>query len=237
MQFKPVERNSLVQSVVEQLLDQIKNGSLAPGDRLPSERELMHLLKVGRSTIREALRSLAMLNLVDLRPGQGSFVKEMGLGSVINADLLSALMDRNRTADLVEMRRMIEPPAMELAAARATEEELSKLYELLRRGDELHEMGKSSAEVSAQLHVEMVRCTHNGVLAMVMESVFGLLTERGAQLEHLEGFHEWETLHHRELVDALATRDGHLAHRLMLRHLDASARRLLDDPETKIGGE
>ncbi len=236
MLLKPVERNTLVGSVVDQLLALIKDGSLSPGDRLPSERELTKSLRVGRSTIREALRSLAMMNLVDMRPGQGSFIKEMSPSSIINAELLSTLMDRNLTADLLEMRKMIEAPAMELVAKRATEEELRSLQSIVDGCRKLHARGISTAEPSARLHLELARCTHNGVLVMFFESVMGLLTERGAELEHHTGYNDWEISSHQELVDALSARDGHLAHRLMARHLEESFRWLYDQSASDNGG-
>jgi GntR family transcriptional regulator, transcriptional repressor for pyruvate dehydrogenase complex len=236
MQLKPVERNTLVESVFQQLLASIKDGSLAPGDRLPSERELMKSLKVGRSTVREALRSLAIMNLVDMRPGQGSFVKEMSLRSVINPAMLATLMDRNLTTDLLELRKMIEEPAVELAANRATAEELLTLQAIVDECRELHTQGISTAEPSARLHMEIARCTHNGVLVMFIESILGLLTERGAQLEHRPGFYDWEIGSHQGLVDALSARDGRLAHRLMACHLEESFRWLYDQNESNNGG-
>jgi GntR family transcriptional repressor for pyruvate dehydrogenase complex len=237
MQLKPVSRNTLVESVVEQLLNLIKSGSLVAGDRLPAERELMKSLGVGRSTIREALRSLAMMDLVELRPGQGSFVKEMGVNNVINPDLLSALLDRNLTADLLEMREMIEPAGVELAATRATEEELAKLQGIVNECQLLHSQGESTAELSAQLHVEIARCTHNGVLVMFMQSILGLLTERGEKLEHYRGYSDWEVGSHQELINAIAARDGRQARRLMAHHLEESAQRLFDERDSRKKGE
>jgi GntR family transcriptional repressor for pyruvate dehydrogenase complex len=236
MLLKPVERNTLVESVVDQLLALIKDGSLAPGERLPSERDLMKSLNVGRSTVREALRSLVMMNLVDMRPGQGSFIKEMSLSSIINPEMLSTLMDRNLTADLLETRKMIEPPAIELAAKRATAEELVNLQSIVDECRKLHARGNSTAEPSARLHLEITRCTHNGVLVMFIESVLGLLTERGTQLELHRGYYDWEINSHQELVDALIARDGHLAHRLMARHLEESFRWLYDQTVSNNGG-
>jgi GntR family transcriptional repressor for pyruvate dehydrogenase complex len=236
MLLKPVERNTLVESVVDQLLALIKNGSLAPGDRLPSERDLMKSLNVGRSTVREALRSLAMMNLVDMRPGQGSFIKEMSLSSIINPEMLSTLMDRNLTADLLEMRKMIEPPAIELAVKRATAEELLNLQSIVDECRKLHAAGKSTAEPSARLHLEIAHCSHNEVLVMFIESVLGLLTERGTQLELHRGYYDWEINSHQELVDALTARDWHLAHRLMARHLEESFRWLYDQTGSNNGG-
>ena len=235
MRLMPVERNTLVQSVVDQFTALIKDGTLAPGDRLPSERELMKRLAVGRSTIREALRSLAMMNLVDLRPGQGSFVKDLGVQTVIRPDLLAILLDRSVTVDLLEVRKLIEPATVELAAHRATAEDLENLQTILERCRSARAAGEPTAELSAQFHVAIARCTHNGVLVMFMESILGLLTERGSKLEHIPGFTGWEATSHREIADALQARDAHQAHRLMSRHLEESARQLLDSLDPMSG--
>jgi len=160
----------------------------------------------------------------------------MSLSSVINPEMLSTLMDRNLTADLLEMRKMIEAPAMELAAKRATEEELINLQSIVDECRKLHARGLSTAEPSARLHLEIAGCTHNGVLVMFIESVLGLLTERGAELEHHPGYYDWEINSHQELVEALTARDGHLAHRLMARHLEESFRWLYDQKESNNGG-
>lgn len=230
MELVPVERSTLVQSVVDQLVTLIGDGVLRPGDRLPSERDLMKRLSVGRSTVREALRSLAMMNLVDLRPGQGSYVKDLGVQTVINPDLLTTLLDRSVTVDLLEVREIIEPAAIELAAHRATEEDLVELQSLLDRCHAAHAAGKPTYDLSAQVHVALARCTHNGVLTMFMESILGLLTERGTQLEHLAGYTDWEIASHQEIIDAVRGRNARKARRLMKEHLEESVQRLLEPP-------
>ncbi len=81
-EIRPVVRSTLVQSVAARLVSLIVKGAFKPGDRLPSERQLAKKLKVGRSTIREALQSLGLMNLVDIQPGRGTFVKEIDMDSV-----------------------------------------------------------------------------------------------------------------------------------------------------------
>jgi len=81
-EIRPVVRSTLVRSVAARLVSLIVKGTFKPGDRLPSERQLARKLQVGRSTIREALQSLALVNLVDMQPGRGTFVKEIDMDSV-----------------------------------------------------------------------------------------------------------------------------------------------------------
>jgi len=73
--LKQPRKITLVASIVEQLVENIQNGTLQPGDKLPSERQLIEMLRVGRSSVREALQGLVMMGLVEIRPGQGTFVK------------------------------------------------------------------------------------------------------------------------------------------------------------------
>ena len=229
----PVQRNTLVQSVVEQLVALIKEGSLAPGDHLPSERDLMKRLGVGRSTVREALRSLVIMGLVDQRPGQGCTVKSLSVETVIRPDLLTSLLDRSVTVDLLEVRKLIEPATAELAAQRATAGDLAELQAVMDRCRAAHAAGMHTAELSALLHLTVARAAHNGVLVMFMESILGLLTDRGDQLEHIAGYTDWEIASHQRIVDAIEARDPRRAHRLMARHLDESVRQLLEQDSNR----
>ncbi len=227
MELTPVARTTLVQSVVDQIKAQIVEGTLAAGDRLPSERDLMKRLGVGRSTIREALRSLAMMNLVDLRPGQGCYVKGLGVQTLIRPDLLTTLLDRNVTVDLLEVRELIEPAGIELAAHRATPADLEALQGILDRCRAAHDEGRPTSDLSAGFHVAIARSTHNGVLVMFMESILELLTERGSKLESMPGYTEWEVASHQKIADAVRARDARRARRLMSQHLEESTQRLL----------
>jgi len=74
MKIGPVTHNTLARSIAERLLNLISDGTIKPGDKMPSERELMDKLKVARSTVREALQALAAVNIVEIRPGVGTFV-------------------------------------------------------------------------------------------------------------------------------------------------------------------
>jgi len=139
---------------------------------------------------------------------------------------LSYLLDRSVTTDLLETRRLIEPAAVELAANRANEAEINQLNAILDHCRALHEKGESTAAISAQLHLAIAQCTHNSVIMMFVESILGLLTERGSRLEHIQGYYEWEIESHQSIIYALQTHNSRLAHRLMRQHLDESTARL-----------
>jgi len=93
-EIRPVVRSTLVRSVIARLVSLIAKGTFKPGDRLPSERQLGRQLEVGRSTIREALQSLALMNLVDIQPGRGTFVKEVDMDSTAYIEEMVGLEER-----------------------------------------------------------------------------------------------------------------------------------------------
>jgi molybdopterin/thiamine biosynthesis adenylyltransferase/DNA-binding transcriptional regulator YhcF (GntR family) len=117
-EIRPVVRSTLVQSVAARLVSLIAKGTFKPGDKLPSERQLAKKLQVGRSTIREALQSLALVNLVDMQPGRGTFVKEIDMDSVAYIEEMVGLEEQkdptvSSTKPLIGLTR---PPAVRLGA-------------------------------------------------------------------------------------------------------------------------
>src|SRR5690349_11082065 len=118
-----IARGPVRDAVVEQLLGVLRSGGLKPGDRLPAEPELMRLTGVGRSTVREAVRALVSMQLVEVRHGHGTFVRD-GLGAdLIDPPMLLYLDDHRILRDLMESRRVVEPSIARLAAERATPED------------------------------------------------------------------------------------------------------------------
>src|SRR5688500_11655529 len=106
--FHRPRKVTLVEGVVEQIVAQIQSGNLKPGDRLPSERQLIETLQVGRSSVREALQGLAMMGLVEIRPGHGSFVARNAdaLAPEIGQPNHSTQLQYEMRLSLIEARRL-----------------------------------------------------------------------------------------------------------------------------------
>src|SRR5690348_5907311 len=120
--LEPPRRRKLTEAVAQQLLEQIREQKLRPGTRMPSERELMRALNVGRSTVREALNGLALLGVIEIRHGQGAFVAAVP-GEGVSEELGAALA-KGVTRDLLEARKAIEVEVARLAAVRRTDQDL-----------------------------------------------------------------------------------------------------------------
>lgn len=228
MEIEPASRTTLVQSVAGQLISLISEGYLKPGDRLPSQQELTEKMQVGRSTIREALRSLAAIGLVEMKPGHGTFIKRMDAQTIIRPDLLALMIDESLTERLLEAREIIEPEIANLAAQRASDEDLATIREVLSKCEEAIEAGQPVYRLSVEFHRAVTAAAHNEVLLMFMDSILRLLVERGFLLERKPGFVEWELESHRGVYEYIIERDGRRARIAMARHIRESSAVLLE---------
>jgi GntR family transcriptional repressor for pyruvate dehydrogenase complex len=220
--LKPAPRHKLAETVAQQLLAQVRSGMYEPGTRMPSERELMASLGVGRSTIREALNGLAVLGVIEIRHGQGAFVVHTDPATPPGA--LTASLAKGVTRDLLEARVAVELTIAELAARRRTPADIREIEAILEEHAALLERDEPAAEAAARFHLELAEAAHNEVLAGFIESVMGLLMERGPELELRRGYREWELREHEGILAAVRDGDPELAAQRMREHLGAMTR-------------
>src|SRR5579859_672350 len=131
MDFTPVERTTLSDRVAEQLVARILEGKFAFGEKLPPERDLIQSFAVARPTVREAIRTLHVIGMLDVRPGEGTFVVRNHREFVAKAFGWAMLLDARTASDAVEARMAIECEMSGLAAERATDVDIQQLDALL----------------------------------------------------------------------------------------------------------
>jgi GntR family transcriptional repressor for pyruvate dehydrogenase complex len=214
-------RPKLTEVVAQRLLEVIRG--LPEGARVPSERELKSELKVGRSTLREALHGLELLGEIEIRHGQGVFVSkpssdERGLAA------LTAAINQGVTHDLLEARKVIEVEVARLAGQRRTDAEVSELEAILKTHESLIDNGQSPAAAGMRFHLTVGYAAHNEILAAVMRTLRKPMFERGPSLyEDLQGFSEWELRQHTGIYLAIRDQNAGLAARRMAAHVAAMA--------------
>lgn len=210
-------RRKLAETVAEQVLREISGRGHAPGTRMPSERELMAALGVGRSTVREALNGLALLGVIEIRHGQGAFVARKP--DWVSAPEITTALAKGVTLDLLEARNPVETEIARLAALRRTPADLKEIEAVLEKHARALERGRAAARHSARFHLVLAQAAHNEVLAGFVASFAKLLAERGPALEELDGYREWELREHRGLCEAVRDGDPDLAATRMRSHL------------------
>jgi GntR family transcriptional repressor for pyruvate dehydrogenase complex len=226
-----IARRNTSQQVVDALCGKLRSGAYRVGDRLPSEPELGAELGVSRSTVREAVRELTALGVVEIQHGRGTFVRSLRPDLLLRGDsLVEPANDRIRE-ELLEVRSIVEPEAAALAAERATEEEIERLrYDVARLADAI---GHGSAPPEdLGFHLDLVRATHNAALWRVSGAIISFYQWDG-QLPT-----EQDVIDHRAIYEAVRDRDPQRARRAMREHLagpTVAGRGPLTDPRERLG--
>ncbi len=155
----------------------MRDGALKPGDRLPPERELALQLDVSRASVREAMRLLDMKGLVVIRPGAGTFITEDAIEAIVQA--FSSLLDDDAGAarDVFEMRLLLEPHVVSLAADRATERDIRRMAEILDGQEAEIAAGGMGVEFDTEFHAAIAAATKNTALIAVTQAIAGILNE------------------------------------------------------------
>jgi GntR family transcriptional regulator, transcriptional repressor for pyruvate dehydrogenase complex len=216
--FEAIRRNKVYEEVAKQI-ERLILTKLQPGDKLPSERELAEMLGVSRSSIRDAIRSLELLGLVEPRQGAGTVVREISADSVVNP--LATLLTRQRQSvtELLDFRKMLEPPLAARAATHATAEEIREMEEILRRQDEKLGRGEIPVEEDSEFHYSVAMAAENSVVLKVLDVLMDLLRETRERSLQVEGRPQKSLAGHRRILSAIKRRDPAAAEAAMRRHI------------------
>jgi GntR family transcriptional regulator, transcriptional repressor for pyruvate dehydrogenase complex len=203
---------ALTDEAIEKIKSMIVSGALRPGDRLPKEPDLAADLGLSRSSLREAVRALAMVNILDVRRGDGTYVTSLAPPLLLEA--LTFIVDFHRDDSVLEflqVRRILEPAATAMAAERIGEGESGTLHGLL---DSLGPEPSVDQLVEADLefHRRIAAYSGNSVLSSLLETLSGPTTRarvwRGLTQE---GAVKRTVAEHRAILDALTAHDPEAA--------------------------
>ena len=219
----PVVKTTTAQTVARQILDMIRNGIWQPGDQLPTEKELIERLAVGRSTVREALQILATVNVVEATAGHGTYVRAPTAAGLFRPDLIAVLIGNTVALELLEAREMIEPPTVRLAAIRGAEAEFDRVEQVLSAHQAAIVAGRPVSKFAAHFHILLAQASQNSVAVSFMASVLEMLMQRGRRFDHIPDYQQRELDEHRAILALVRQRDSDRAAEMMLRHIVESA--------------
>ncbi|NQX12128.1 FadR family transcriptional regulator [Microbacteriaceae bacterium VKM Ac-2855] len=228
LELQAVPRGTAVAEVAKQLTSLLTSGDLAPGSRLPPERQLAGSLGVGRSAVREALAALEILGIVTVRPGSGTYLRD-NTSELLPTTLSWGLMlSAGRTAELIEVRSGLEVQAAMLAALRIDDVDLEKLRGHLSAMESHLDDMAAFVEADVRFHLQIALSCGNTVLRDLLQTIRSLLrvwVERAlsSPQQALDAFTE-----HRAVLEALAARDPAAAARAMEAHMSTASRRLAE---------
>ena len=216
--FESIRRNRLYEEVARQI-QQLIHDKLRPGDKLPAERELAEMLGVSRSSIRDAMQSLKLIGLVEPRQGAGTVVREISPDALVTplADVIAKR--RQLVGELLDFRKMIEPPLAARAATHASPAEIAEMDEILRRQDEKLRRGDLAIEEDSQFHYSIATASGNSVVLKVLDVIMDMLRETRAQSLQREGRPLKSLAGHRKILTAIKRHDAPAAEAAMRQHI------------------
>jgi GntR family transcriptional repressor for pyruvate dehydrogenase complex len=213
--------------ITRRLLDYLLSGQLRPGQKIPSERQLAEALAVGRGALREAIKSLSLLGLLEQRIGDGTYLSRSSSDLLPQVIEWGLLLGEKRLDDLLEARYHLEVLLSGLAAERRTDEQLARLRELVAQ---MHAAGSDDLDgyVRADIafHLQVAACSGNTVLAGVLTNIQSLLQAWASRVIHTAGETHTSLAMHQPILDALENGDPEAARRAMTLHMDRAIRRL-----------
>jgi len=218
----PIKKINISESVLKRIVELIRNGDLKPGDKLPSIQLFSEKLQVGASSVREALKQLQIMGIIEIKQGEGTFVKErVGIDSLSN--YLGYLLDLKKQdiLHLMEARKIIERGAVALAAERASEDDINRLGNIIQRMREIIDEPTEFAEENVEFHLAIVEASKNPILSIIFNSVYDLFMKEqqvvakmlNLKFESIEShINIWTAIKNHNTSKAIKEMEKHLNH-------------------------
>ena len=229
--YEKVNQKLLVPQIEDQLMMYIHQEQIKVGDKLPSEYKLAEIFGVGRSTIREAVKSLVTKGILEVKRGSGTYVKNTEL--IVDDPLgLAQFEDKYRLAmELFDVRILLEPEVAAVASRNATAEEKTHIKELCDEVEQLYLEGKNHIQKDMEFHSAIAKCSGNRVVEALIPVIltaittFANLTNRKLLRETIDT--------HREITNAILRGDSMGVKCAMIMHLTYNRRMLLEMSKEK----
>jgi GntR family transcriptional repressor for pyruvate dehydrogenase complex len=221
MELEPVKSIRIYEDIVRQVKALIADGHLKSGDRLPPERDLAERFRVSRTSVREALRSLQSLGLIEIRAGEGAFVRDVSVEALIEPLALVILPYREAVGELFEARHLIEPAIAALAARRASREEIAEMERILDEQAREIAHGRTGMAQDSSLHAAIAAAAHNRAIVRIVNALVDLLAQSREESLHTPGRPKRSHQDHRRILRAIRRGDEAGAQKAMLDHLTA----------------
>ncbi len=211
MAFNTIKRPSVVEEIIDSFKDKLVNGELKPGDKLPSETQLMEQLGVGRTALREAVKMLSALGVIDVRQGDGSYIMQGASSATMSPLVFAVLLESGMTRELLELRTLVQTGYCLLAAEKATTADIQLIEESQNTFEEkIKKSGRDVddlAKADLNFHYAILNASHNLMVAKISGAVeelfFGSIRNTISQIEG----RYWGVEGHRNILSAIKAKN------------------------------
>lgn len=169
---QPVKSStSVVKTIIGRVEEALMRRELKPGDAMPSETEMAKSFGVGKSSIREAMKMLEAMGVVDIRQGEGTFIRREPTVDNINTLIFALFLEQGTSNDLLELRAMFEPAYTVMAMHRAEDADLQEIKAAIETLEQNAGAGTQSAEDDLSFHRAILKCTRNNFIVRIGETI------------------------------------------------------------------
>ena len=224
IEYKQIKPKKLYEQIADALQEMIASGELKPGDKLEPVHKLAEKFQVGRSAIREALSALRAKGLVEMKQGEGTYIKVFDSDTGGLSVSTALLMRKQDVINLLEVRKVLETGAVAYAAKNRTETDIANLKRVMNHMDHASGNKKKEEETDIEFHLEIAKATHNPILLSLMKHISLTMKERMGETRDIWLYNEDTTsedlLHdHERIFNAVVEQDELKARQLMWNHL------------------
>lgn len=222
--FKSVQTNRISLAIMDQIKEAVFQNKLGPGDKLPSERQLMEQFKASRVTIREALRTLEYSGILEIKRGSegGAFVRDPNTKLVNNflQDMFS--IGKVKIPNLTEARLAVEPFSAKVATVRIKEDPLEQIrLNIKDTKDSLDKDNRSDARLlNLEFHRLIAQASGNPVIFFMIDSIMDIMEHNISSIPLSAKPVERTLQYHKEIYLAIKNRDPKRSQNLMLKHIE-----------------
>jgi GntR family transcriptional regulator, transcriptional repressor for pyruvate dehydrogenase complex len=226
VEFGTFQRSNLSEQIAERIISMIKEQQLKPGDLLPPERELAATMGVSRPSLREALRALSIMNIIENRQGSGTYVASLEPERLIeHLDVVFSL-DDSTFQELFEARRIIEVGIAGIAAEMCKPADETELNSIHMKSVEFVNDSKIFMDSDLELHNKILQITRNPILSLFMRSVTKLSIMSRKRTNEYPDVRQQTVLDHSRIIQAIVSHRTEEAKNAMKEHLDHVEKKL-----------
>ena len=239
IKVNPIKKENLPEKIIREIKQLIDSGQMATGSRLPSERDLAGLLNVSRSSLREALKALSILGIIENRHGDGNFITTSSTDWPMEPLSIFLSVKRGAMIDLIDARQGLEITAAELAAQRRTHNDITRMSESIRKMRDTQKAPEKFYQSDLSFHRHLAAAAKNPVIADLLEKIYTLSNATRIEIHqvdrHYHDYIAYDIGEHEKLLSSIKDRNPQEAVACMSLHMKSIKQRYLDINRSKTG--
>ncbi|WP_409305079.1 FadR/GntR family transcriptional regulator [Peribacillus sp. SCS-155] len=225
MEYKKIKPKKIYEQVAEAIHDMIRTGKLKPGDKLDSVQQLASRFQVGRPSVREALTSLQAMGLLEIRQGEGTYIRQFESEQIAYPVTTAILMNSEDIINLLEVRKILEVGTAYSAAQNRTEADLASMETSLAAMKNSNGNGDAGEKADVDFHLAIASGSHNPLLISLMNHVSGMMAETMKETRQLWLFSQQASTdrlyeEHVSIYRAIKEQNAEKARKIMLKHIE-----------------